>query len=181
MKEEEKKQKVWESHEADSNEERPAVYVGTYAKYNNGSLYGEWVDIASFDSYEDFCDYCRWVHRDEEDPELMFQDFEYIPKEWRCSWFHEEVFDAIKIYADSDNQEGIEGYLAKFDDYKLGKFEDKFIGKWDSKKDFAEMVFQEIWNVPEGLMNYIDIEKFADDLFYESYVFANGSVFRKED
>lgn len=26
----------------------PSVYVGTYRKYNNGSLFGEWVDLDKF-------------------------------------------------------------------------------------------------------------------------------------
>ena len=32
----------------------PSVYVGTYKKYNEGSLFGSWVDLTKFDSKEDF-------------------------------------------------------------------------------------------------------------------------------
>ena len=32
----------------------PAVYVGTYGKYNGGSLQGEWVNLTDFDSKEEF-------------------------------------------------------------------------------------------------------------------------------
>ena len=73
------------THAAHYDQAKPAVYVGTYHKYNCGSLYGMWVDITTFDEYEEFCDFCRRLHRDENDPEFMVQDFEYYPE----SWYHE--------------------------------------------------------------------------------------------
>ena len=50
----------------------PALYVGTYAKYNNGDLSGMWISIAQCYDYEEFMKVCYFLHRDEEDPELMF-------------------------------------------------------------------------------------------------------------
>ena len=32
----------------------PAVYVGTYHKYNCGSIFGKWFDLTEFDGREDF-------------------------------------------------------------------------------------------------------------------------------
>ena len=55
---------------------RGSVYVGTYAKYNAGSLKGEWLDLDNYGSYAEFIDACKSLHADEEDPELMFQDWE---------------------------------------------------------------------------------------------------------
>ena len=60
-------------YRADYKEEHPAVYVGTYRKYNEGSLYGAWLDITKFEDYDEFISVCKFLHRDEEDPELMFQ------------------------------------------------------------------------------------------------------------
>ena len=57
-----------------------SVYVGTYQKYNNGSIGGAWVDLTKFSNEEEFLDHCKVLHKDEEDPELMFQDFEEFPK-----------------------------------------------------------------------------------------------------
>ena len=54
----------------------PSVYVGTYGKYNDGSLCGLWIDLSCFNSYDDFINFCKAIHADEEDPELMAQDFE---------------------------------------------------------------------------------------------------------
>ena len=44
------------------------VYVGTYNKYNNGSLFGKWLDLSDYSD------------KDEQEPEFMFQDYENIPE-----------------------------------------------------------------------------------------------------
>jgi len=56
----------------------PAVYVGTYGKYNNGSIAGAWVNLIGHDK-DSFDALCRELHRDEMDPEIMLQDFEIFP------------------------------------------------------------------------------------------------------
>lgn len=56
------------------------IYVGTYAKYNSGSIQGAWLDLEDFDDKESFLEACKELHADESDPELMFQDFEGFPK-----------------------------------------------------------------------------------------------------
>jgi hypothetical protein len=53
------------------------VYVGTWGKYNGGSLHGEWVDLSNFATPNTFKKYChKKLHGDEPDAELMFQDVE---------------------------------------------------------------------------------------------------------
>ena len=54
------------------------VYVGTYGKYNNGSLFGAWLDLSDYSDKEDFYEACRELHKDEEDAEYMFQDWENV-------------------------------------------------------------------------------------------------------
>ena len=57
----------------------PSVYVGTYSKYNDGSLCDLWIDLSTFNDYDEFIDFCKAIHADEEDPELMAQDYEGFP------------------------------------------------------------------------------------------------------
>ncbi|WP_141037509.1 antirestriction protein ArdA, partial [Escherichia coli] len=45
----------------------PAVYVGTWHKYNCGSIAGRWFDLATFDDERDFFAACRSLHQDEAD------------------------------------------------------------------------------------------------------------------
>lgn len=49
------------------------VYVGTYHKYNCGSLHGAWIDLFDHDIYS-YCDTIKELHKDEHDPEYMVQD-----------------------------------------------------------------------------------------------------------
>lgn len=74
----------------------PQVYVGTYKKYNSGSINGEWVDITKFDNYAQFVTACRLIHCDEVDPEFMIQDHQYVPDGLGCSeWITEQEFNDI--------------------------------------------------------------------------------------
>lgn len=85
--------------------DQPAIYCGTYKKYNEGSLFGAWLDLRTFDSYEEFIDVCMQLHADEEDPELMFQDYQCFPAEWYSeSCMDEEVFDKIIAFIQMDDE-----------------------------------------------------------------------------
>lgn len=53
------------------------VYVGTYAKYNNGSLSGAWLDLSDYSDKEEFYEACRELHKDEEDAEYMYAGCQY--------------------------------------------------------------------------------------------------------
>ena len=57
----------------------PRVYVGTYKKYNEGSLKGGWVTLTDYPSYDAFMEACFKLHKDERDPELMIQDTDDMP------------------------------------------------------------------------------------------------------
>ena len=165
------------NHIATGNE--PAVYVGTYGKYNSGSLFGAWVDIASFDDYEEFMEYCRALHADEDDPELMYQDFENFPRAWYDEGgMGEEVFDMIKHYAEADDRDAIDAYLSCTGASDLEDFEDRYMGHWSSREDFAWSIFDDCYagQLPEFAQRYFDIEAFTRDLFYD-YSEENGYVF----
>lgn len=82
------------------------VYVGTWGKYNGGSLHGEWVDLSNFATPEQFKNYChKKLHADEPDAELMFQDVQ------GPAWVH----SVISEYG--MNYEMVWGWLA-LDDYE---------------------------------------------------------------
>ena len=73
------------------------IYVGTYAKYNEGSIFGKWMDLSDYSDIAEFYDTCRKLHGDETDPELMFQDWENIPSALIGeSWLVENIFEVIE-------------------------------------------------------------------------------------
>ena len=178
-----------ENYKYDYRTGHPAVYVGTYHKYNCGSLFGMWLDLTTFASYEDFCEVCRFLHRDEADPELMFQDYENFCDAWYSeSGLDEDTFDLILQYADLDDDErrAFDAYIENkgsgrdaevFDDFR-----DKYVGEFDSEEEFAEHIADEcgmLDKVPESIKQYFNYERFARDLCASDYdFFDNAFVFR---
>lgn len=80
------------------------LYVGTYHKYNNGSLGGAWIDLDKFKDGKEFEAACRRLHRDERDPEFMFQDVETDPGEdWQEGLYSESSipWDYWKLKAEA--------------------------------------------------------------------------------
>lgn len=162
----------------------PSVYVGTYAKYNEGSLCGLWVDLSSFDDYDEFINFCKAIHADEEDPELMAQDYECFPRQWYNEGFmSEEDFDHIKEYTemcDKHSVEAVDDYMELHDD--LDNFEEAYCGEWDSEEDFARHIVDECYDLERTMGNlsqYFDYEAFARELFmYDYSMGANNHVFR---
>lgn len=167
----------------DSLGDTPAIYVGTYHKYNNGSLAGAWLDLEQFSDYDDFIEICRLLHNDEEDPELMFQDFQGFPKCWYDESSMEDNFDKILEYIqlDDDDKELVEEYAEWSGEYNIEKARECFQGIYDSEEDFAEQMVSECYgleNIMGNLSYYFDYKKFARDLFMCDYYFSsNGYVF----
>lgn len=166
------------------------VYVGTYGKYNNGSLFGAWLDLSDYADKEEFYEACRELHKDEEDAEYMFQDWENIPEALISeSWLSENFFDLRDAvdqlgYTEQEaffvwcNYGGCD--LAEKDSYDLvNRFKDCYVGKYDDEEDFAYQIVEECYDLPEFAKTYLDYEKFARDLFMCDYYFENGFVFRR--
>lgn len=173
---------ITESKRSDYSE-NPSVYCGTYGKYANGSIEGEWVDITDFDTYEEFMQHCHDLHGDENSAELMFQDFTGFPECWYSeNGMDEETFDKIKEFAELDDnrKEAYEAYLSICDKNKdsVDDFEEAYQGYYDDPTDFAAELFQETQNIPENLINYIDWDAVWRDLHLgDGYEDVNGHIF----
>lgn len=164
----------------------PMIYVSTYAKYNNGSLGGEWVNVENFTNKDDFLSYCVDLHSDEEDPELMFQDTDEIPEGYvsECH-VEEELWDWLEL--SQDDREVVSVYRQEIDSSaSIDSILDAYAGQADSEEDYAEQLVDELGyleQMPEHLRSYFDYEAFARDLFITDYTFARddhgqGYVFR---
>ena len=82
------------------------VYVGTYKKYNEGSLKGAWLDLAEYKTYDEFLSACKELHKDESDPEYMIQDWEHCPEGFAPSeWLGRQDFEDIKLAMKEEEQE----------------------------------------------------------------------------
>lgn len=76
---------------------KAAVYCGTYGKYNAGSIDGGWLKLGDYPTYDEFIKGCKNLHKDETDPEFMYQDTEHLPDEFYSECLiNPEVFDVIR-------------------------------------------------------------------------------------
>jgi len=143
------------------------IYVGTYAKYNAGSIKGAWLDLEDYADRDAFLEACRELHRDEQDPEFMFQDFEGFPRSFynESSAPPDELWDWLKL--DEDEQELLAIYQDHIDsEGNIDTARDAFMGKYDSEEDWAANWLEDVGSlqeVPEHLRNYIDYKAYARD------------------
>lgn len=124
------------------------LYVGTYAKYNSGSLKGAWLTLADYRDRAEFLEACRELHADERDPELMFQDYEGFPRSFYCesSAPPEMLWEFLEL--DEDETEAFEAYADNIGQgATVDGFRHAFIGKWDSCAEYAQESTD--WHLPE--------------------------------
>lgn len=165
------------------------VYVGTYGKYNNGSLFGAWLDLSDYSDKEDFYEACRELHKDEEDAEYMFQDWENVPENLISeSWISENFFtlrDAVEKLGDTEQEAFFVWCNYKSHDLSeedaddlVRDFQDEYQGQYDDEEDFSYQIVEECYDLPEFAKTYFDYKQFARDLFMCDYWFDDGFVFR---
>lgn len=140
------------------------LYVGTYAKYNAGSIAGEWLDLEDYADADEFMQACKDLHSDEEDPEFMFQDYEGFP----ACYYSESMSmkDAEKLYEfismNEDDRKLIEMYADamgySIDEISLSDAQDAFNGTADSEADFAEQIAEECGEIPKDMPSWIVID-----------------------
>lgn len=164
----------------------PKVYVGTYGKYNNGSIAGAWLDLTDYSCKEEFEEACRELHSDEPDPEFMFQDFENFPREFYSEsevpaslWDYinapmsELEREAFKIWLDNDHRD-ISDFRDMYETFKseyAGYFEDGLKGyayKYAEERGYFKT------HIPE---HYIDLDAIVVDLDANGMWQHKGHVF----
>ena len=167
------------------------IYVGTYAKYNAGSLAGAWIDPTDYLCKQDFIDACNELHKDESDPELMFQDWEgdffgLISEGFIDAKFW-DLINAPEL-KDDERKEAFEefvncGFANLESDASeiLEDFAERYKGQHESEEEFAAELameeFAEEFGRKSELEMYFDYSAYAHDKFINDYVFSNGFVF----
>lgn len=168
------------------------LYVGTFRKYNEGSVFGDWITLTEFDNLKDFYNECRALHKDEEDPEFMFQDWEVntsILKPFiRESWIDKDIFKYIKYLEEADNS--LEVYEA-FDDLEpfdfikneadfldhIRRCDELLIGEYERWEDFVYEEAQRMVGGREDLIHFLGLDKVGRELMHD-FDHSNGVVFR---
>lgn len=157
---------------------KPQIYVACLASYNNGILYGKWIDVAQ--SERDVIDEIQEMlaHSPVEGAEeFAIHDFEGFGE------IRLEEYDSISTivaYADFISEHGELG-AALLADYDVSEAEtmirDRYHGSYNSEVDFAWHLFEECYSnaIPDNLMCYFDCEEFARDLFISDYCLVKAN------
>ena len=154
------------------------VFVSTYAKYNSGSLKGEWLDLEDYACKQDFYEACAELHSDEADPEFMFQDHEDIPK-----FFVGESYlsDDIWSYMDCAMDEGVKkAYVEVRDRWDEDDCSSSYIGEFYSFTKLAEYLVDEqglLGELPKHLQYYFDYKAYGRDIRLNGDVVEENGYF----
>ena len=177
-------QEAISKHEWKHDNDSPALYCGTYGKYNSGSFNGMWVNVSTFDSYEEFEAFCFAIHADEDDPELMYQDYENMPRSLYHESMGEEGFNKIAEYCELCDDycvSAVDDFLEFYKPEDLDRMPYAYVGVYDSREEFAKEEAIENFN-PDKIMGdfaiYFDYDAYTRDLFINKYRFGSrGTVF----
>jgi len=155
------------------------VYVGTYNKYAAGSLKGKWLDLEDYNDKDEFMKACKELHKDEDDPEFMFNDHEGVPSQFIGeSWIDEKFWDYLNSSIDDDVKKA---YMELFDEWNEDQCNERYEGKFQSDEDYAEDRCEQcgtLENVPEDLRFYFDFKAYARDMSYNGeFKEENGHYF----
>ena len=179
-------QEAISKHEWKHGSDSPALYCGTYGKYNSGDLRGMWVNLSTFDSYDGFINFCKAIHADEADPELMYKYHKNIHYALYRESMGEKVFNNIKKYFELCEEYdvfAVYDFLELFMPEDLDRMPDAYVGVYESKEDFAEELVDDCYNLEKmmgDLSCYFDYEKFSRDLFINDYcIGSRGTVFAR--
>lgn len=170
------------------------VYVGTYAKYNNGSLYGKWIDLTDYSNFEEFYQACKELHADEADPEFMFQDTSFDPElDAFCEKFvseyriEPELWEAFEL-----DEKELSQVSAVWDEYNdslsiseaLKKARDAYLGHYSSLEEYVEELLRDelsYYGLPKERIDAIvwryDSESDVEELESYSYRCIDGIVY----
>lgn len=158
------------------------VYVGTYAKYNNGSIQGKWLDLSAYNDETEFLEACAALHSDESDPEFMFQDYEGFPSEFYSeSGLSADLWDWLAL--SDDDREVLTAFIECVGSHygaTLEMAQEAYRGEYASEIDFAYDFVEDcgfLKECPTELRDYFDYEAYARDLFLNGYSLIDGKVF----
>lgn len=168
----------------------PALYCGTYAKYNNGRVAGKWLKLRDYPDAEAFLQACRDLHRDEADPELMFQDYEGLLRDFYGESLSLADLETIYrwVMLDDDDRLLVSEYLdvtgSGLNQWDIDEVHNSFFCKLDrtnGESDAAAfggyLLDNGLIDVPDHLQGYVDIEALGRDWLMDLSVSGSGYVF----
>ena len=159
-------------------DDNACVYVGTYHKYNCGSLDGAWVDLESFHNEKELMRFLYRLHADEAEPEFMVQDYMNFPRRFYSESMNEHDFAELYdwIHLDTEEREMCAEYWKEIDESaSVDEISDRLVYSGDSNEYFDELAEEALsdYNVPNFLQFCFDYEKWREMCKYDYRVTRN--------
>jgi len=139
-------------------ETAPRLYVGTYAKYNSGSINGAWLDLSDYSGREEFIEAAAALHDDESDPEIMYQDYEGFPEAWYCESSAPPAILWEWLELSEEDRDAYAAYLSYNPTGDIDDFRDAYRGTANSEADFCAELAEEQGAIPKDFPNWIHID-----------------------
>ena len=155
------------------------IYVASLSDYNAGRLHGAWIDLDDCAGVGDIWDAINAMlakSREAGAEEWAIHDYEGLPDmgenpDFEDLWvFYEALGEHGEAWGEYVEYIGV-GYAT------VEGFEEAYVGAYDSEKDFAEQLVDDLGyldEIPEHLRYYFDYEAFARDLFIGDYHMTEG-------
>ncbi len=162
-----------------------SIYVSTYAKYNNSSLYGKWLNLSDYSDYDELLKAMYELHSDEQDPEFMFQDYEcpILEKLGLLSECHISKYIYGVLEQINDSGHDVEVYeacldcLGNIDFQSLYEYVNNFYcGSYSDDETFVQELYEDdTFNIPNWVV--IDWSATARSIMFD-YFESNGHYFK---
>jgi antirestriction protein len=164
----------------------PAVWIGCLACYNAGRLVGEWVDaVDAADVTPEAIHGHPTAHE-----ELWVMDTDGLPISREMSPAEAGEWGAVLAEVDEWQRDALAAWVASGDYVAEGRgdlpslpdFEERYAGEWDSFRDYAENLADDIGllqDVPDTLTAYFNWDVWIRDLAYDytTHPAPGGGVF----
>lgn len=160
--------------EEEEEDERPQIYVADLAAYNNGVLFGDWIDLTISTSVDEIMEEIHRILADSPEPgaeEWAIHDYEGFYS------FKLDEYETITVVSKIANliiKHG-EPYAVFSANYgspaEEEDFVDAFAGIYNTEEEFGYEVFEQsiVTVEPENMRNYFDYAAFTRDLFMSDY------------
>ena len=166
---------------------------GSYNECNERALGSKWLDLYNFESWEEIEEELEkeGFELDGIDEELFIQDLDgFEASGLNCDYMHpQRFFELIKeseVLTDSYKYEIMEAFLeirsfTEFED-RVNKYgsnwtDDIYLYKNMDWYDIGYELLHDCHQIPDYLDNYIDYERFGEELKYDGYEeYSNGII-----